>query len=116
MDPDNERIARNQNIFRAGNEAIRANVGPDVDGIVLICECGDADCLERIGVRRAEYEEVRRNPRAFLLALGHEERADEDAIVVSENERFVVIEKLDEAGESAEELSPGRGDPPDAGA
>jgi hypothetical protein len=108
VDRDNERSARNQSIFRAGNEAIRANVGPDVDGIVLICECGDAHCLDRIGVRREEYEAVRANPRAFLLALGHEENSEESAIVVDENERFVVVEKLDEAGRLAEKLYPRR--------
>jgi hypothetical protein len=113
VDRDDERKARNQNIFRAGNEAIRANVGPDVDGIVLICECGDADCLERIGVRREEYESVRENPRAFILAVGHEEWSEESAIVVDENERFVVVEKLEAAGRIAEELYPRRGAPPD---
>jgi hypothetical protein len=106
VDRQDERTARNQTIFRAGNEAIRANAGPNVDGIVLICECGNPDCLERIGVRREEYEAVRRNPRAFLLAVGHEEDSQDAAIVVDENERFVVVEKLDEAGRIAEELDP----------
>ena len=96
MDSSEARQAHNENIFRAGNEAIRANAGPDVDGIVLICECGDPECLERIGVRRDEYEGVRANPRAFVLARGHEERSGDEAVVVDETDRFVVVEKLDD--------------------
>ena len=108
VDPKDALLAHNQNIFRAGNEAIRANVGSTVDGIVLICECGDEECLERIGVRSEEYESVRENPRTFLLARGHEERSGDDAVVVEENDRFVVIEKIDEAGRIAEGLDPRR--------
>jgi hypothetical protein len=110
VDANDARQAHNQNIFRAGNEAVRANAGTDVDGIVLICECGDEECLERIGVRRDEYEAVRANPRAFVLARGHEERGDDAAVVIDETERFVVIEKLDEAGMIAERLDPRRSD------
>ena len=108
MDESDAREAQTENVFRAGNEAIRTNVGAEVDGIVLICECGDAQCLERIGVRREEYEAVRRNPRAFVIARGHEERADEAAVVIDETERFVVIEKLDDAGKIAERFDPRR--------
>jgi hypothetical protein len=84
-----ERRAENEAIFRAGNEAIVRNVG-DAPTLPLICECGSADCLDRIRVTPEEYEAVRAHPARFLLATGHE---DENETVVDEFDRFSVIEK-----------------------
>ena len=84
-----ERRAKNEVIFRAGNEAIVRNVG-DVPTLALICECGSPDCLDRIHVTPEEYEAVRAHPARFLVATGHE---DENETVVDEFDRFGVIEK-----------------------
>jgi hypothetical protein len=36
----------------------------------FVCECGDEDCSERVGLRLADYDELRRCDVA-LLAPGH---------------------------------------------
>jgi hypothetical protein len=38
----------------------------------LVCECGDPDCVRRISMTRAEYEELRSDPRLFAVHPGHE--------------------------------------------
>jgi hypothetical protein len=40
--------------------------------IDVLCECGDADCLERVEVPLAIYEEVRQDEDYFLVTPGHE--------------------------------------------
>jgi hypothetical protein len=106
VDEAENRIVRTQTVFRAGNEAIRANVGA-ADAMVIVCECGDADCFERIGVKSDEYEEIRSSARRFVVAPGHETDSTEEAVVVDATERFVVIEALGESGRVAEKLRPG---------
>jgi hypothetical protein len=85
-----ERRARNEAIFRAANEAIKKNASNSEPVLPLICECGTADCLERIEVTRAEFETVRSNRARFLLSVRHE---DDTERVVDEFDRFSVVEK-----------------------
>ncbi|MGN6431820.1 MAG: hypothetical protein ACTHNB_13990 [Gaiellaceae bacterium] len=70
----------------------------------LVCECGIEQCTEVVEATVAEYEAVRANPRRFLVFPGHE-HAD-TARVVERNSGFVVVEKLEEAGEVAIEHDP----------
>jgi hypothetical protein len=56
-----------------------------------LCECADAECMERITLAREEYEHVRSNPLWFFVALGHV--VPDIERVVSENQRFTVVEK-----------------------
>jgi hypothetical protein len=58
----------------------------------LVCECTREGCFERLGVLLAEYEQVRSFPARFIVKPGHES-GDGKERVVSENERFLVIEK-----------------------
>ena len=53
-------IARNEAFFRAVNEGIAeaSERFESVEGEFL-CECGDANCTDRIEVPLEEYEEVR---------------------------------------------------------
>ena len=106
MDDSDARVARNQTVFRAGNEAIRSNAG-EPDALLLLCECGDSECFERIAVKPDEYGTVRASPRLFVLAVGHETRSTSESVVVDETERFVIAEKLGVSGQIAEELPPG---------
>jgi hypothetical protein len=90
MSSREERRAQNEAIFRAGNEAIKKNAPNSEPVLPLICECGTAECLERIKVTPAEFEAVRSNPARFLLSVGHQ---DETERVVDEFDRFSVVEK-----------------------
>jgi hypothetical protein len=93
VDARHERIGRNEALFREVNERIR-DVSSNGD-IEFLCECGDENCTQQIRLTRAEYQEVRSHPARFAIARGHE-IADVE-LVVAENERFAVVEKL--AGE-----------------
>jgi hypothetical protein len=56
------RVGLNEALFREVNEQIRslADEFPAEDGaITVICECGDADCTDRLELRLSDYERVR---------------------------------------------------------
>jgi hypothetical protein len=100
------KIAHNDAVFREANERIAAGVARlDVgDPLPFLCECADPSCTTIVRVGRAEYEEVRSQPRWFVTAPGHEETAAEFGRPVRRGDGYVVIEKTGRAGEVAEEL------------
>jgi hypothetical protein len=101
-----ERLAQNEVMFREVNERIRevsAHVGALDSGPEFLCECANEDCLERIRLSPAEYESLRSEPRRFVVLRGHETEIER---VVADRGRYLIVEKLGEAGEIAE-----RGDP-----
>jgi hypothetical protein len=102
------RIALNQSTFRDANERIdQAAEAMALDGAVpFICECPDRACVEIVQLRLEIYEAVREHPRRFFNAPGHEQTSlDAGAAVVVETlPDYVVLDKIGEAGEIAEEL------------
>jgi phage/plasmid-associated DNA primase len=73
MDRD-ERIGMNEAVFRDVNERIQdvaSTFNLTSEPLDLICECGDAACVERITLSRAEYEQIRADPQLFAVANGH---------------------------------------------
>jgi hypothetical protein len=102
MDPSEERRARAQVIFRAGNEALRRAAGSRDGALPFLCECSDETCFTRVPLVREEYEEVRAHPRRFVVALGHEGEAQ----TVARRDGYAVIEKDAAAGEIAVETDP----------
>jgi hypothetical protein len=91
--PRASREADQQCSIRDANEAIeRLNTTLTSDAIrlELRCECGDPACLERVVPTHAEYEAVRAYGSRFILHVNHEN--PETASVVSENERFTIID------------------------
>jgi hypothetical protein len=95
-DARRDRIAKNEAVFRDVNERVKRigdeTGGPTNELSVFLCECGDAACLERIGMLPSEYEEVRASPVHFVVVPGHED--PEVEVVVRRERRFHVIEKL----------------------
>jgi hypothetical protein len=111
LDPlSEERIARNDALFRDANEGIEAEAlelgWDDEDRIPFVCECADRGCREFLRLTLPEYEEIRARPRTFLNAPGHQVAAKGAAVVVAENDRYFVVEKIGHAGEVAERLDP----------
>jgi hypothetical protein len=104
-----ERIARNDAVFRAANEGIRKAADEhQIEGpIPFVCECADPTCRELLRLSLADYAAVRRNPRWFLNATEHHVAAHGWARVVDERDGYVVVEKIGEAGEIAEQLAEG---------
>jgi hypothetical protein len=107
-----ERVARNDALFREANEGIQAAASKyDVlEQVPFICECADEKCRELVVLSMDEYDEIRRNPRHFLNAPGHVRAAQGAAEVVTDRGRYTVVEKTGYAGELVEELDHGGGD------
>ncbi|MFL5969585.1 MAG: hypothetical protein ACJ74L_08315 [Gaiellaceae bacterium] len=90
-----ERIGMNEAVFRDVNERIQEVAdafqlrGEPLD---LICECGDASCVDRINVSRSEYEEIRSDSHAFAVAPGHEAPDVEE--IVAKRGGFDIVRKF----------------------
>jgi hypothetical protein len=100
-----ERIAKNEAIFRAANDGIGRSAQRlgFSDLVPFICECDDPGCREFVRLSLDEYNDVRGNPRRFFKTFGHEQTLGAAGHVVARNERYVVVEKTGRAGEVAEE-------------
>ena len=108
-----ERVARNDALFRDANERIGAFAAEHGlrDGVVpFICECADRRCQEIVRLQLDEYERVRSNPRWFVNVPGHQVAAHGAAIVVEHHHDYVVVEKVGHAGEVVEELAAREGE------
>jgi hypothetical protein len=105
-----ERLARNEAIFREINERTRSlqeRFGPEDPTTVFeefLCECGDQLCVERVKLTIREYESVRDEPTQFVVRPGHSVARIERTVL--ENDRFAVVIKLGDAAEVAEERDP----------
>jgi hypothetical protein len=109
VDDRGRRIGYNEAVFREVNERVAelenhfGTEGP----IEFICECGESACTARMPLLRAEYEAVRAEPTRFAIVPGHD--VPDLERVVSETDRFVVVEKrAGEPARIAEELDPRR--------
>jgi hypothetical protein len=100
----NETRARDVNeSIEAATDVLGELAATDAD--VFRCECGDATCMAVISLNRAEYEAVRAEATWFAIAIDHEN--PELDRVVTENDRFTVVEKwLREAAGIARRTNP----------
>lgn len=75
MSSREERIGLNEAVFREVNERIE-DLAETFDlrtqSLDLICECGDATCVERISMTHGEYKELRSDAHQFAVHSGHE--------------------------------------------
>lgn len=101
-----ERLAANESVFREINEGIERGQWPGEEDapIGFRCECARLGCNELIELSVREYEHVRSDPGWFIVLPGHE-RLDAER-VVERRPGYVVVEKLDRAGEHAVERDP----------
>ena len=107
MDPREERLAKNEILFREINERIEeAADGLGLDGHVFefVCECADADCTLRLPLTLAQYEEVRSDPTQFVVVPGHEVPRIETVLV--RTDAYEIVRKQGDAGERAAERDP----------
>jgi len=98
-----ERLAHNESVFRSINERIEAGAWPAAPSelVAFRCECAALGCNLLLEITLAEYEAVRADSRQFLVIPGHEVVAVEE--VVRRAPGYVVVRKLGDAGEVAEE-------------
>jgi len=102
------RVGLNEAIFRQVNEQIRdlnRDFETDEGTMIVICECGNADCTERLELRVQDYERVRSDPRHYVIAKGHEIPSVET--VVEQADGYDVVQKDEGApAELSKELDP----------
>jgi hypothetical protein len=110
VNPDQERRARNEALFREVNERVeevssRLSAFEDESALTgFVCECSMEDCTDLIEITSAQYEAVRSDPRRFFVLPGHEDlKVDR---VVEPHPGFLVVEKSGEASEIAIERDP----------
>jgi hypothetical protein len=107
LDSRQQRVGKNETLFREVNERIREITEPQVgtaERSDFICECGHDDCMKPISLTLSEYERVRADPAHFFVVPGHE-IVDVERIAY-EAEGYVVVEKIGVAGAIAHERDP----------
>lgn len=101
-----EQAAKNESAFRRANERLEektAEFGLADERTPYLCECEEERCVKIVRLTRAEYEDVRADPKRFLMVPGHQEADD---LVVRQEAEFVVIEKRGEEGALAARQNP----------
>jgi hypothetical protein len=100
-----ERIAKNEEVFRASNREIERaeqQQGAAADGVLdVICECGRDSCDGVITLTVSEYDDVHGQKDRFVVLRGHESEAIER--VVEDRGNYLVVDKVGEAEEIAED-------------
>ena len=101
-----ERVAYNDAVFREANDTIREETNAwEMDGLLpALCECADPSCRVVLRLTPRQYEDIQANPRWFINAPGHHVNENGWVRVVAEHHRYIVVEKIGEAGEIAEQL------------
>lgn len=92
----------NEVLFREMNEQVQRRasaVRGDTEPFVIMCECGNIECTERLGLQPEEFESVRQDPARFIVVPGHAIVDIEE--VVGSNERFEIVLKVGVAGQVA---------------
>jgi hypothetical protein len=84
-------VRKRRALLREVNEQIRRSNGSppgDPASYILLCECERAECLQRLEVPVALYEEVRSDGERFLVVEGHE---DDDVERVVASDGYAVV-------------------------
>jgi hypothetical protein len=103
MDERARRLVLNEAVFRQANEALVGFQNPELS-LDLMCECGRADCVEKVEMSRSEYERLRADPTLFAVVRGHEIAEVES--VVETRAGYDVVQKHPETHDLAEETDP----------
>jgi hypothetical protein len=107
MDARQERLARNEALFRDINERVRevaALHGDDDHVYEFYCECSNVDCTFQLRATLVEYEGVRTHGDRFMIAPDHS--LPEIERVVDVNQPWWVVQKQGEPGELVDDLDP----------
>ena len=108
MNERERRIGRNEEIFRRVNEQIEQvnqAFGAVSGTMTLVCECGDASCIEQIELTPDEYRRLREDTTLFAIRPGHEIPDVED--VVERHDRYWVVKKHEGGpAEAARDFAP----------
>ena len=102
-----ERLARNESLFREVNERIEdaaTKLSPMFTE--FMCECADDKCFEYVSLTLEEYTSIRKSgPTYFVVKLGHR-NSEIERVVGGAADRYEVVMKVGAAAEVATELNP----------
>jgi hypothetical protein len=100
-----EVVAGNEAMHRRVNEAIERGRWPgEEEATSFRCECARRGCSLLIELTHDQYEEVRANPRRFIVTPGHEDDTVEDVVEICP--AYLVVEKRGQAGRLADVTDP----------
>ncbi len=105
-----DRLAKNESLFREQNERIAPHnavyvwVNPAFAD--WICECADEGCSVPVRLTVAEYEAVRTKPTQFLVAPSEDHVFPDAECIIRREERYWTVEKLGRAAEVSEKFDP----------
>ena len=111
MQSREERIGLNEAVFREVNERIESlaqSFDLGSQPLDLICECGDATCVERIHMTLAEFEELRADSGQFAIYPGHD-IPDVESVIV-QRDAYHVVKKHEGAPQELAERTDRRTD------
>ena len=107
MDRSARQRAQNEATFREANERLE-NKAAELDygdeRTPYLCECENERCTELIALSRPEYEQVRADPRRFVVVPGHHEPSYDE--IIRDEAEFTIIEKTGEEGDFVEARDP----------
>jgi hypothetical protein len=87
-----ERLAKNEILFREVNERLDEMAVPWSKTTDYLCECSEMSCSKIIELTNEEYERVRSRATVFVVVPGHERPEIEK--VIERNEAFLLVEKV----------------------
>jgi hypothetical protein len=97
-----ERVARNEAVFRHANDGIKERrdaIAPEMRLIPFLCECGNERCTEIVRLTSGQYTDVRSHPATFAVLKGHQMAGE---VVTATFDTYEVVEKVDRAREIVE--------------
>ena len=103
-----ERLARNEVMFRAINERIRElarRFNVENDPVTFVCECADETCVEKVVLTLEQYDEMRALPARFVVVPGHEATPLVERVVFR-SPGFVLVRKVGIAADAVLEHWP----------
>ncbi len=92
MSLSDERLARNEILFREINERLDEMAVPWSKTTDYLCECSEMSCTKIVELTNEEYEHVRSHATVFVVIPGHERPEIEK--VVEKQEGYLLVEKL----------------------
>jgi hypothetical protein len=107
VDAREERLARNETLFREVNEQIRVAAvrhGADEHVYEFFCECSNLDCDFKLSLTVSQYESVRSHSDWFFVAPGH--LLPEIEHLVERRDGHDIVAKEGDAARLADELDP----------
>ena len=106
MSDRGERVGVNEALFREvndRNDELQVDLG-QARRFEIVCECGNAECVERFTIDADAYTDLRRDVHTFAVVPGHED--DQVERVVEEHDSYFVVEKTDpDAAKAAEDMA-----------